>query len=578
MNTLLKIPLRFRPCLVDALKDYSGKKFLADLSAGITVGIVAIPLAIAFAIASGVDPLAGLITAIVAGFLISALGGSRYQIGGPTGAFVPILAAIVATAGQNNLLLCTFMAGIILVLMGMAGLGKMIQYIPYPVTMGFTSGIAVIIFAGEIKDFLGLPIEHLDAGFLSKVMQYLDHLAQTNFPALLIGSLVVLIVIYWPPRWQRRFPGSMVALIVSSLLVKYLHWQVATIGDSYPIPHGFPAFHLPELRLREIPTLFNSAMTIAMLGAIESLLSAVVADGLTNDRHDSNQELLAQGIANIVSPMFGGIAATGAIARTGTNIRFGAVTPVAGMIHALTLLAVLLVAGPLANAIPMPALAGILLVVSFKMGEWHEFARLRQIPRSDALVFLTVFGLTVLIDLSTAVRWGIVLAALLFVKRVSEATEVTALDEGHPPSGGRPIWADDSWPDGVYLFRVQGAFFFGTADILETSFRRAGANLRVMVLLCEDVFTIDATGLNALESLYERLHRHKQHLILCKISRQPLEAITQSGFLDEVGRDNLTNTVDDALQRARALLYSSTDENKKQPPRRLKHERFDGGD
>jgi SulP family sulfate permease len=357
----------------------------------------------------------------------------------------------------------------------------------------------------------------------------------------------------------------MVALIVSSLLVKYLHLQVATIGDSYPIPHGFPAFHLPVLRLREIPTLFNSAMTIAMLGAIESLLSAVVADGLTNDRHDSNQELLAQGIANIVSPMFGGIAATGAIARTGTNIRFGAVTPVAGMIHSLTLLAVLLVAGPLANAIPMTALAGILLVVSFKMGEWHEFARLRQIPRSDALVFLTVFGLTVLIDLSTAVRWGIVLAALLFVKRVSEATEVTALDEGHPPSGGRPIWADDSWPDGVYVFRVQGAFFFGTADVLETSFRRAGANLRVMVLLCEDVFTIDATGLNALASLYERLHRHKQQLILCKISRQPLEAITQSGFLDEVGRDNLTNTVDDALQRARALLYSSTEENKEHP-------------
>jgi len=580
MPVYLKIPLRFRPALIDALKDYSGKKFLADLGAGITVGIVAIPLAMAFAIASGVDPRAGMVTAIVAGFLISALGGSRYQIGGPTGAFVPILAAIVATAGQNNLLLCTFMAGIILVVMGMAGLGKIIQYIPYPVTMGFTSGIAVIIFTGEIKDFLGLPIDHLDADFMSKVMQYLDYLGQTNVPALLIGLLVVLIVVYWPTQWQRWLPGSMVGLIVASLMVKYGHLHVLTIGDSYPIApgQGFPPFHLPELRLREIPVLFNSAMTIAMLGAIESLLSAVVADGLTNDRHDSNQELLAQGIANIVSPMFGGIAATGAIARTGTNIRRGAVTPVAGMIHALTLLIILLVAGSLANAIPMCALAGILLVVSFKMGGWHEFVRLRRIPRSDALVFLTVFGLTVLIDLSTAVRWGIVLAALLFVKRVSEATEITALDEAHPPTGGRPIWADESWPDGVYLFRIQGAFFFGTADILETSFRRAGAKLRVMVLLCEDVLTIDATGLNALENLHERLQQRKSHLVLCKVSRQPLEAITQSGFLDELGPDNLTKTIDDALQRSRALLYSPAEGNKKQRALRDKRERFDGGD
>jgi sulfate permease, SulP family len=559
LRTLKKIPMRFRPALVDALKDYSGPKFLADLNSGITVGIVAIPLAIGFAIASGVTPLAGLITAIVAGFLIAALGGSRYQIGGPTGAFVPILAGVVATYGADNLLICTFMAGVMLLLMGMAGLGKVIKFIPYPVTMGFTSGIAVIIFVGEIKDFLQLPIEHLEPGFLDKMEQYAENLAQLHWTALGLGLLTIAIMVYWPTRWQRRVPGSMVALIVASLAVKWLHLSTLTIGDKWSLK-GALSFHLPKLQLGDISLLMGPAMTIAMLGAIESLLSAVVADGLTNDRHDSNQELMAQGIANIFSPFFGGIAATGAIARTGTNIRCGALTPVSGIVHAFTLLAILLVAAPLANAIPLCALAGILLVVSFKMGEWHEFARLRRIPRSDALVFVIVFLLTVIMNLTWGVGVGVVLAALLFIKRVSESSEITALDDTHPATGGRPIWADDAWPEGVYLFRVQGAFFFGTADLLETSFRRAGAQLRVMVLLCEDVFTIDATGLNALESLNERLRQHKRHLILCKVTGQPLEAIQQSGFLEELGAANLTKTVDDALQRARALLHERSKE------------------
>jgi len=555
LTAIKKVPLRFRPALVDALKDYSGKMFLADLNSGITVGIVAIPLAIGFAIASGVTPLAGMVTAVVAGFLVSALGGSRYQIGGPTGAFVPILAGIVATYGVDSLLICTFMAGVMLVLMGMAGLGKVIKFIPYPVTMGFTSGIAVIIFTGEIKDFLELPIEHLDPDFLPKVQQYLEHLNELNWTALGVGAAVILIMIFWPARWQRRVPGTIVALIVASLAVKWMHLHTITIGQKWSLPRGFPPFHLPHMHPSDISLLMGSAMTIAMLGAIESLLSAVVADGLTNDKHDSNQELIAQGLANIFSPLFGGIAATGAIARTGTNIRCGAVSPVSGLIHALTLLTVLLIAAPLAKAIPLCALAGILLVVAFKMGEWHEFARLRRLPRSDALVFIIVFLLTVLMNLTWGVGVGVILAALLFIKRVSEASEVTALDPTHPETGGRPIWADESWPDGVYLFRVQGAFFFGTADMLETSFRRAGAQLRVMVLLCEDVFSMDATGLNALESLHERLQRHHRHLILCKVARQPLEVITQSGFLDELGQDNLTSSVNDALDRARGLLY-----------------------
>ncbi len=561
---------RFRPALVDALKDYSGKKFAADLNAGITVGIVAVPLAMVFAIASGVDPRAVQLSAVVAGLLISVFGGSRYQIGGPTGAFVPVLAGIVASYGRDSLLICTLMAGVMLVLMGMVGLGKVIKYIPYPVTMGFTSGIAVIIFAGQIKDFAGLPIEHLDPDFLPKVQQYLESLTAINPAALAVGLGTALIMIYWPPKWQRYMPGSMVGLILASLVVAGLHLPVETIGRSllengsfvtskFKIPEGFPSLHLPSFHFSDIHLLMVPALTVALLGAIESLLSAVVADGLTNDRHDSNQELLAQGIANICSPLFGGIAATGAIARTGTNIRCGAVTPVAGIIHAVTLLVIMLAAAGLANHIPMCALAGVLLVVSFKMGEWHEFARLRRIPRSDALVFLSVFLLTVLVNLPVAVGVGIVLAALLFIKRVSEASAITALDDTHPVTGGRPIWADDSWPDGVFLFRVQGAFFFGTADLLETSFRRAGANLRVMVLLCEDVFSMDATGLNALESLHERLGQHKRHLILCKVARQPLEVIKLGGFLDELGPDNLTSTVDEALQRARALLYSPQD-------------------
>jgi SulP family sulfate permease len=545
----------FRPVLVDALKDYSAKRFLADLNAGVTVAMVAIPLAMAFAIASGVTPLAGLVTAIVAGFLISVLGGSRYQIGGPTGAFVPILAGIVMVHGVDNLLVCTFMAGIMLFLMGVTGLGKVIKYIPYPVTMGFTSGIAVIIFTGQIKDFLGLPIKNLPAQCSAQMELYAQSLGSVDATTLAVGAGVVAVVALWPTRWQRRVPGSIVALVVASLAVKWLGFKVATIQSAFGgIPQGLPAFRLPELDLDNIRELLGPAMTVAMLGAIESLLSAVVADGLTNDRHDSNQELMGQGIANMLSPLFGGIAATGAIARTGTNIRCGAVTPVAGIVHSATLLVILLLAAPLADGIPMCALAGILLVVSFKMGEWHEFARLRRIPPSDALVFVTVFLLTVLMNLTWAVGVGIVLAALLFIKRVSETSEVTALDDGHPASGDRPVWADEAWPEGVYVFRVQGAFFFGTADMLETSLRRAGARLRVMVLLCEDVFSMDATGLNALESLLERLRGHGRHLIVCKMSKQPRAVLEKSGFLEELGRENLTETLDEALARARGLV------------------------
>jgi SulP family sulfate permease len=407
-----------------------------------------------------------------------------------------------------------------------------------------------------------LPIPKLDPNFLPKMEQYWENISYMNWAALAVGAGVVAVILLWPSKWQRRVPSSIVALVLASVVVKEMGLQVSTIGSVFTggIPRGFPEFSLPDVHWETFSNLMGPALTIAMLGAIESLLSAVVADGLTNDRHDSNQELMGQGIANMVAPLFGGLAATGAIARTGTNIRCGAVSPVAGIVHALTLLIVLLVAAPLANDIPLCALAGILLVVSFKMGEWHEFARLPRLPHSDALVFVTVFALTVLTDLTKAVTVGIVLAALLFIKRVSEVSEVSPLDDGHPASGERPVWADESWPEGVYLFRVQGAFFFGSADMLETSIRRAGAKLRVMILLCEDVFSIDATGLNALESLLERLRQHHRHLVLCKVSRQPLQALERSGFIALLGTDNLTASVEDALARANGLLYNRGNE------------------
>src|SRR5215831_1322461 len=527
----MNFSISFRPKLVDALKGYSSQNFGADLVAGITVGIVALPLAMAFAIASGVKPKAGIFTAVIAGFLISALGGSRVAIGGPTGAFVVILYGILQQYGASNLLICTVMAGVILLIMGFARLGTMIKYIPYPVTVGFTSGIAVLIFSTQIKDYFGLQLSNpMPADFIGKIQTFVTHLQLIHWPTLALAGLSTAIIFLWPKKLARWVPGSIVALIVGTVLVvlfqSTLLRDVATIGSRFGgIPsgiHALPSLHLPEFDWHNLQNLVRPATTIALLAAIESLLCCVVADGMIDDRHDSNQELIAQGLANIISPLFGGIAATGAIARTATNVKNGGRTPVAGIVHAAVLLIIILLAAPLAKYIPLATLAAVLVVVAFNMGEWHQFRRIPKWPRSDAVVFLTAFALTVLIDLTVAVEIGMILAAVLFIKRISETTQIAAVDQATETEGSHHSLVGKQVPDGVLIFRVFGAFFFGAADKLETALKRARQDPKILILRMRKVLAMDATGLNALEDLYDKLHRRGKYLILSAPHTQPL--------------------------------------------------------
>ena len=549
------VALTFRPKLFDTLKNYSREEFTADLIAGITVGIVALPLAMAFAIASGVKPEAGIFTAVVAGFLISALGGSKVSIGGPTGAFIVILYGIGMTYGPENLAICTMMAGAFLLVMGITRMGTMIKFIPYPVTMGFTSGIAVLIFTTQIKDFFGLQVTKVPSEFIDKMRVLLGGLGTTQWSTLAVSVVSLAIILFWPKRLQRRIPGSIVALVLGTAAVMIFSLHVETIGSRFGgIPQGFPAPHLPALAWGNIQSLLKPALTIAMLAAIESLLCAVVADGMIDDRHDSNQELMAQGIANIVSPIFGGIAATGAIARTATNVKSGARTPVAGIVHAFTLLAVILVAAPLAKYIPLATLSAVLVNVALHMGEWHNFARLPKWPASDAAVFLSAFVLTVVVDLTVAVEIGLVLAAVLFIKRVSETTQITAVDESTETEGSQHSLIGRVVPEGVMVYRIFGAFFFGAVDKLESVLKREKREPVVLILRMRKVLAMDATGLNALEDLCERLRRKGKHLILSGPHTQPLFLMEKAGFLDRIGRDNVCPHIEAALVRSRVIL------------------------
>jgi sulfate permease, SulP family len=545
----------FRPKLFECLRGYTSAQFFTDLAAGFTVGIVALPLAMAFAIASGVKPEAGIFTAVIAGFIISALGGSRVQIGGPTGAFVVIVYGILAKYGAANLTICTIMAGVMLLVMGMSGLGAMIKFIPYPVTMGFTSGIAVLIFSTQIKDFFGLAVDKAPAEFVEKVKVLGGHFHTLQWPTVALSMASLVIILFWPKKWARRVPGSIVALLFGTALVMILKIPVETIGTRFGgIPQGLPKMQLPDLSWQNIQNLFAPAVTIALLAAIESLLSAVVADGMIDDRHDSNQELMAQGLANIVSPLFGGIAATGAIARTATNVKNGGRTPIAGIVHAVTLLVILLVAAPLAKFIPLATLSAVLVVVALNMGEWHHFARLPRWPRSDAAVFLTAFSLTVLIDLTVAVEVGMVLAAVLFIKRMSETTQIMAVDESTETEGSHHSLIGKEVPDGVLIFRVFGAFFFGAADKLETALKRAQQEPNILILRMRKVLAMDATGLNALEDLYEKMHKRGQYLILSGPHTQPYMTMEKGGFLAQLGPENVCPHIDAALDRAREIL------------------------
>jgi sulfate permease, SulP family len=551
----MKLRISFQPKLAETLCKYSSHDFSKDLIAGVTVGIVALPLAMAFAIASGVPPQAGIFTAVIAGLIISSLGGTKVCIGGPTGAFIVILYGIYAKYGAENLAICTIMAGVILLGMGFIGLGTMIKYIPYPVTMGFTSGIAILIFSTQIKDFFGLNVAKMPSEFIEKMKVLAEQFGTFQWATLALAAGSLAIIVLWPKKWQRRVPGSIVALVLGTLAVGTFQLPVETIGSKFGgIPQALPQLRIPTMSWENIQHLIQPAFTIALLAAIESLLCAVVADGMIDDRHEPNQELMAQGLANIVSPLFGGIAATSAIARTATNIKSGARTPIAGIVHALTLLIIILAVAPLAKFIPLATLSAVLVNVALHMGEWHNFGRLPKWPKSDSAIFLATFGLTVVVDLTVAVEVGMVLAAVLFVKRVTETTQITAVDDSVDTEGSHHSLVGKEVPPGVLVYRMFGAFFFGATDKLESALKRLKQEPDVLILRMRKVVAMDATGLNALEDLYERLYRKRKHLVLSAPHTQPLMVMEKAGFLDRIGRENVCAHVDAALARAREIL------------------------
>src|SRR5882724_6730570 len=556
--------LDFRPKLFDALRGYDRATFLSDLAAGVTVGVVALPLAIGFAIASGVEPSRGLWTAIIAGFVISALGGSLVQVGGPTGAFVPILFAIVAKYGYDGLVVATIMAGIMLVAMGALKLGNLIKFIPYPVTSGFTSGIAVIIFVGQLKEFLGLSVK-MPAHTPEQVAAVTQNLAQTQWPALGLGLLALAILILWPKAW-RRIPASIVAVVVTTVLVAVFRIDVPTIGSKFGgIPRGLPSISFPKINFLQVQDLMIPALTITMLGAIESLLSAIVADGMIESRHDSNQELMGQGLANILCPFFGGISATGAIARTATNIRSGAKTPVAGMIHSVTLLVIVLVAAPLAKSIPLTALSAVLLVVAYRMGEWENFPELWRGPKSDFIVLVVTFTLTAVLDLTIAVGVGLTMAGALFVRRMEEITQIRLVTADSELDVGGGSIRDKEIPEGVLVYRIEGPFFFGAAEKLETALERYSTVPRVVIFRMRTVPAVDATGLHALEVMLDKFHRKGTQLILSGVQPQPMKVLFNAWFIDKIGLDNVCANIDAALAQARHLLEGTTQKTKPAP-------------
>ncbi len=547
--------ISFRPRLLDCLKGYNAPKFFADLAAGITVGIVALPLAMAFGIASGATPQAGIFTAVVAGFIISALGGSRVQIGGPTGAFIVIIYGIIARYGLENLFICTIMAGVILLVMGLCRLGTVIRFIPRPVTIGFTNGIAILIFTTQIKDFFGLRIDHIPSDFMAKMEAIFLSMPSLQPVTVAVAAGSLLLILMWPAAWRKVVPGSIVAVIAGTLIATFFHLPVETIGSRFgEIPRGLPPFHVPDVAWSNIQNLVRPAVTIALLAAIESLLSAVVADGMIDDRHDSNQELMAQGIANMACPFFGGIPATGAIARTATNIRSGAVSPVAGIIHAVTLLFILLVAAPLAKYIPLATLSAVLITVAYNMGEWSEFGMLGKYPRGDAAVFLATFGLTVVFDLTVAVEIGMVLASFLFIQRISETTKVSLVDEGTDMEGDHHSLRGKDVPPEVLVFSVFGALMFGAAEKLENILQHSRAEPKILILRMQKVLAMDSTALNTLEHLHEKLRHRGISLLLSGPHTQPYVLMENSGFLDRLGRENIAGDIDDALLKSRAIL------------------------
>jgi sulfate permease, SulP family len=533
-----------------ALRGYTRAQALRDVTAGVIVGIVALPLAIAFAIASGLSPEYGLYTAIVAGFLISALGGSRVQIGGPTGAFVVIVYGIVQQYGAAGLMVATMMAGVILVIMGVVRLGAAIKFIPFPVTTGFTAGIAVVIASSQVGDLLGLAIAGgVPAEFLHKWAVYAEHLGTVNVQAIAIAALALIILVGWP-HVSRKIPAPFVVIVACALIVRVLGLEVETIGSRFgELRIGLPAPRMPEMSFALVRELVPAAFTIALLGAVESLLSAVVADGMVGTRHRSNVELVGQGVANIVAPLFGGMPATGAIARTATNVRSGGRTPVAGMVHAVVLLAIGIFFGRLVGYIPLAALASILLMVAYHMSDWRTFVGEFSGPRSDVAVLLTTFLLTVLVDLTVAIEAGMVLAAFLFMRRMAEVTNISAVsreftDDAVAGPGGEPLML----PPGVLVYEINGPFFFGAAEKFKDTLGSIDDRPRVLILRMRAVPAIDSTALNALRELVRRARKDGTRVIIAEIHAQPMVVLGRSYLLDEIGEENIVGTVAEAVE------------------------------
>jgi len=538
------------PKSVLCLRDYDRHKFLLDVIAGITVGLVALPLAMAFSIASGLTPQAGIYCAIVTGFLISALGGSKTQIGGPTGAFVVVVAGIVAVHGVDGLFMITVMAGVLLVIMGVTGLGTGVKFIPRPVVIGFTNGIAVLIASTQIKDFFGLHLDKVPGVFSLRVEALARNFHTLSYAAtaLAVFTLFTLIICR---SVSARIPGPIVALLLGTLAVYLFKLPVETIGTRFGgIPSGLPHLVIPKFRTDLIHGLLGPAFTVAMLGAIESLMSAVVSDRMSNDRHNPNVELIGQGIANIFSPVFGGLPATGAIARTATNIRSGAQSPVAGMIHALTLLCILLFAAPLVSYVPMAALAGILMIVAYNMGEWREIPQLLKLTKTDISVWLVTFALTVFADLTVAVEAGMILAALLFISRVAATTTVSQVTGDYVEDGRVHILQDKDIPYYATIFRIHGPFLFGATDKLSVVTEDMHKLPPVVILRLRNMTALDATGLFAIEEVAKQLHASERTLILCGAREQPAQLMRQAEFEEVVGKENICDNVQQALGRA----------------------------
>lgn len=546
----------FKPKLFTTLKNYSKEQFIADVTAGIIVAIIALPLSIALAIASGVSPEKGLHTAIIAGFLISCLGGSRVQIGGPTGAFMVIVYGIVTNYGLDGLIMSTMMGGFMMVLMGLFRMGSVIKFIPYPITTGFTSGIALTIFSSQVKDFLGLSMTEVPAEFLEKWIAYFKAFGSLHWPTLAIGLIALAIIVFWP-KDKIKVPGSLIALIVTTVIVQTTGLEVATIGSKFgELSSALPVPSLPAFSYEKMMLLIGPAFTIALLGSIESLLSAVVADGMIGGKHRSNTELIAQGIANMASGLFGGIPATGAIARTVANIKNGGRTPVSGMVHAVVLLLIMVAFMPLAQMVPLSALAAILIVVAYNMSEWREFIALLKSPKSDVAVLVITFLVTVFVDLVKAIEIGLVLAALLFMKRMADVTEVNELtrdaaedDDSFTPSFDSSIF--ERLPDGIQVYEINGPLFFGAADkFLDVITEVNGKNTKVMILRLRNVPAMDATAVHALKRFVNACKKHKIKIMISGLKEQPRDVLLKSGLVDAIGDSNFYEHFEVALEDA----------------------------